>query len=142
MEKYSQLLADYRVKVNKALSYLDYSYNKVQKLPKSVRELDQETLETWESFSVRFFRVADLFLGKYVRAFVLSQDPGFKGTMRDFVNQAEKLQLIDDARAWMEIRELRNITAHGYSDEDLEKFLLRLYEVAPTLLSISKVLSK
>lgn len=34
---------------------------------------------------------------------------GFSGSLRDFVNQAEKLGYIENAETWMGIRELRNI---------------------------------
>ena len=54
-------------------------------------------LETWESFVSRFARVADIFLSKYLRAYVLREDPGFRGSMLDYINEGEKLGLLDDA---------------------------------------------
>ena len=70
---------------------------------------------------------------------VLLDDPGFEGTFRDFANQAEKLGLIDSADAWMRIRELRNISAHDYSESDLGAFFRRLRDETPRLLSIEAV---
>lgn len=140
MATYANLLASSRQKLLKALRHLDYSYKKIKMLPIDVNELDEENLETWESFAARFARVADLFLSRFIRAYVLTNDPGFEGTLRDFVNQAEKLGIINDAGVWMAIRELRNITAHDYSEEDLTQFFMRIKDEAPRLLQIKEKL--
>ena len=126
-------------KLLKAIQHLEYSYNKVAKLPVELDKLDEETLETWESFAARFCRVADVFLAKYLRTFVLLQDPGFNGSFRDFVNQAEKLNLLDNAESWMAIRELHNISAHEYTDKDLAGFFQKLRIEAPLLISLKKI---
>jgi hypothetical protein len=134
---YKTLLTISQQKLLKALHHLEYSYKKIQKLPVEVTELDEESLETWESFSARFSRVADIFLTRFLRAYVLNNDPGFEGTLRDFVNQGEKLGVIDDARAWMSIRELRNIASNDYSESDLTHFFSRLKIETPRLLKIT-----
>jgi hypothetical protein len=136
MTNYAALSEDNKRKLLKAIHHLDYSFQKVQGLPIDATKLDDESLETWESFSARFSRVADLFLSRYVRTAVLKQDPGFEGTLRDFVNQGEKLGLVDDANAWMEIRALRNISAHDYSEDELTEFFNRLRQEAPRLLAL------
>lgn len=125
----------------KAIKHLEYSYQKIMALPESPDELDEESLETWESFAARFGRVADIFLMKYARAIVLREDPGFTGTLRDFVSQAEKIGLIQDADKWMAIRELRNISAHEYTEKDLAHFFRRLKQEAPLLISIKSKVS-
>ena len=122
--------------LNQALSYLDYSYNKIQKLPDDPALLDQESLETWESFTARFARVADIFIMKYIRARILNEDPAFRGTVRDFLNTAEKMSLIDDVETWMTIRALRNISAHEYTIQSLQNFLRQLKKYTPELLSL------
>ena len=99
MSSYQKLLEISRQKLLKALKHLEYSYHKVISLPADVGQLDEESLETWESFAARFARGADIFLSRFVRAYVLINDPSFEGTLRDFVNQGEKLGIIDDARA-------------------------------------------
>ena len=70
----------------------------------------------------------------------MMNDPGFSGGLRDFVNQAEKLALIQDASVWIAIRELRNISVHDYSESDLSLFFQRLLEECPTLLAIKNKL--
>lgn len=140
MPKSKFLAQDYKRKLVKALKHLEYSFIKIQSLTEDVAQMDDEILETWESFSARFARVADLYLSRYVRAMVLEDDPGFAGTVRDFTNQGEKLGLVDDADAWMDIRELRNISAHEYTEEDLSEFFKKLKENAPKLLAVQKIL--
>lgn len=141
MLKQQNLLAAQKRKLQKALQHLSYSYAKVQKLPTTIESLSDENLETWESFAARFSRVSDLFLTQYLRSLILADDPGFSGTLRDFVNQGEKLGIIDSAQEWMSIRELRNITAHEYSEEDLAAFFVKLREKCPKLLKLLSTLS-
>ena len=85
--------------------------------------------------------MSDLFLSRYLRTRVLLNDPGFVGTLRDFLNQAEKMGIIEQSEMWMGIRELRNITAHDYSEEDLGQFFHRLRQECPKLLAIRKILT-
>jgi hypothetical protein len=130
------LAEQYKTKVQKALIHLEYSWKKIQKLPAVPNQLDEESLETWESFSARFARVVDLFLTKYLRARVLENDPGFEGSLRDFCDQSEKLGLIDSADFWMKLRELRNINAHDYRDDKLEEYFRDLLANAPQVLKV------
>ncbi len=89
-------------------------------------ENDEETLEKWESFTARFARVVDIFLTKFIKLQIKSQDPGFDGTLLDYLNQAEKLRLISDAKRWLAMRELRNIQDHDYTDDEYERFVTAL----------------
>lgn len=142
MNQYETICASESIKLKKALEHLVYSYNKIKNHPTLIQSLDEEKMADWESFSARFSRVADIFLSKYLRARIMIEDPGFKGTMRDFVNQGEKIGIIDDARAWMAIRELKNITVHDYPDEDMEKFLERLRFEYPRIIAIKDRIGK
>jgi|CXWL01.1.fsa_nt_gi hypothetical protein len=136
------ILLGHAQKLKKALEHLRYSHKKVRRLPADSAKLDEEQLETWESFSARFARVVDLFLTKYLRSRILKDDPGFEGTLRDFVNQAEKHGLIASADRWMAIRELRNITAHEYTDADLTDYFKKSRKLADEVLRIEKILTK
>ena len=142
MTDIDQLSRQYVLKLKKALGHLRYSSKKVRALPVNSRKLDEEQLETWESFSARFARVSDLFLTKYLRCAVLKEDPGFEGTLRDFVDQGEKMGLLENADRWMAIRELRNITAHEYTDEDLSDYFRKSRKFAADVLRIEKLLGK
>jgi hypothetical protein len=139
MTDYAAIVAKYQDQLAKALDRFEYSYRKIQNLKTDPELLDDEAMETWESFSSRFSRVVDLFLSKYARAKVLENDPGFHGTLRDHANQAEKLGLLDQASEWMALRELRNIEAHTY-EEDLERFLEQLRAASPRVLKLRGML--
>ena len=77
---------------------------------------------------------------KYLRLYLVKQDPGFEGTMRDIINKAEKFRLVKDANQWLGIRGLRNAAAHEYNDTDLVPFFKRLLAETPTLLAVKDVL--
>lgn len=141
MTKLNAVLAEQKRKLSKALTHLDYSYKKVLSLPCTIEALNEASLEAWESFSARFCRVSELFLTRYLRTQVLINDPGFTGSLRDFVNQTEKLNMIEDAERWMQIRELRNITLYDYAEEDLVPFFTTLKKNCPQLLAIQKSIS-
>lgn len=140
MTKLNQLYQEQKIKLLKAIDHLEYSYRKILLLPATLESLDEEMLETWESFAARFSRVSDIFLAKYIRASVLLDDPGFSGSLRDFLDQAEKLGVIEDVDSWMGIRELRNISAHEYTEKDLSIFFNRIKQEAPRLIKIKSLL--
>jgi len=140
MDKYDKLIQNYKEKLIKAIYHLDYSFQKVKILPYEASKLDDEVLEKWESFTSRFCRVVDLFLTKYLRASVLRDDPGFQGSLRDFVNQGEKLKLIKSSDTWMRFREYRNIITHEYTEEELSILFKNILGDAPEVLEIRKIL--
>lgn len=142
MKVSDDLIEDYRRKIEKALSRLEYSFAKVQKLPLRADAFDDENLETWESFCSRFSKVIDLFLTKYIKARVLREDPGFEGTLRDFVNQAEKMKLIESADRWMLYRELRNSVAHDYTEEELVDFFSKFLKATPEIVAIRSKIAR
>lgn len=134
MKDYEKLLSIAKTKLTKALIHLEYSWKKIQRLPKDINQLSEEQLEIWESFSARFSRLVELFLNRYLRTYILLQDPGFEGSLRDRLHKAEKYDLVSDANHWLALRELRNVTAHDYSDEDIENHFQRLINETPFLL--------
>ncbi len=125
----------------KALKHLDYSYKKVLKLSSNVKSLSTDQLEVWEAFVSRFARVSDIFLSKYIRTYVLKEDLAFRGSFRDFLDQAEKLGFIEKAQDWMNIRELRNLSAHEYSEEKLTPLLEGLRLETPRLLELKSIMA-
>lgn len=140
MEAYELLRKEEARKLSKAIEHLEYSYHKIQRLPELTTNYDEETLETWESFAARFSRVADLFLMKYLKTLILINDPGFRGSLRDFLNEAEKLNLITNVNEWLAIRELRNIAAYDYTAKDLAGLFQKLQQHCINLLALKKLL--
>ena len=122
-ENIKQLLAR---KLKKALGHFEFSLAKVRNLSTDVETLSEEELEIWESFSARFSRLSDIFLSRWVRVNVLAADPAFRGTFKDFLNHAEKQNVVSDATRWFAIRELRNKSAHDYDDEEIASFFSTL----------------
>lgn len=136
MKKNTNLAGLYYTKIVKSLKYLDYSYKRTLNMPLNPSQMSDSELEAWDGFASRFARTSDIFLSKYVKAYVLKDDPAFDGGFVDQLNRAEKLGLIDSVQTWMEIRELRNATVHEYSDQDLEKIFEKFRKFTPLLLSL------
>ena len=129
-----RLLLEHKKRLKKALEHLKYSYEKVKSLPTSPQKINEQQLETWESFVMRFARLADIFIIQYLRTFILSKDPAFDGFVRDILDAAEKIHLIESADQWMGIRRLRNIISHEYKDADLEKHFKEIRDVTPLVI--------
>ncbi len=137
---YQALLVETASKLEKAIQHLDYSFHKIQNLSDNLTDMDDEIMETWESFISRCSRVSDLFIMQYLRTKIAIEEPGFKGTTRDYINKAEKLGLVQSASKWITIRELRNVEAHEYNDDDLTGFYRKLKDLCPELLAIKSVI--
>ena len=142
MTDFREIRLDQEIKLQKAIAHLQYTYEKIQKLPDDCSQMDEEQLETWESFAVRFGRASDIFLTRYLRTRVLAEDPGFSRTLRDFLLKAEKMNLIDSTNKWLAIRELRNLSSHEYLEEGLTKFYRSLRDCAPNLFAITALFEK
>jgi hypothetical protein len=125
-------------KLLKSIQHLEYSQKKVASLPTKLSHLDEESLETWEGFSARFSRVADIYLGRYLRTKALLDDPAFSGSFRDLLNYAEKFGWIDNTETWFRVRSLRNVMSHEYIEEELEKLLRELRDTAPLLIQLKE----
>ena len=137
MSKRSDLVGLYYSKIVKSLKYLEYSYKRTMNMPLNPGKMTESELEAWDSFCARFARTSDIFLTKYVRAFILCDDPAYDGGFVDQLNRAEKLGLIEGVETWMEIRELRNVTVHEYSDQDLEKIFGKIRKYSILLLGLA-----
>lgn len=133
-----ELRKKYWNQLQKAISYLDRSFGRASRLPLKLSQNDDSQLEIWESFAARFARVVDLYLTKVLRAEILLQDAGFDGTLKDLLLAAEKANLIKSAEQWMQMRALRNIQAHDYTDESFSKFVGELIHFAPVLISLKE----
>lgn len=140
MTDYQKLLEKHKDSLKKSLKYLKDSYAKIQPLPIHIKEGDSETLEIWESYVARFARVSDIFVMKYLKTKISSENPAFRGTVRDLLNEAEKLNLIESAQQWLDIRDLRNRATHDYEESELEGYLEDIKRLTPLVLAIEKIL--
>ncbi len=137
----TNLVGTYYTKIVKSLKYLQYTFDRVQKMPIDPAEMSEAEKEAWDGFVTRFARSSDLFLSKYIKAYVRADDPAFDGSFRDHLNRAEKLGLIDVLQPWLEIRELRNVLVHEYSDSDLKKIFEKMIRFTPMVLDLEKRLA-
>jgi hypothetical protein len=126
-----------REDLRRALAHFKYSHAKVLKIDFTA-DWDEETLETLESFSSRFARLSDIYIARFLRLKLRQSDPGFRGSLIDSLNLAEKLGLVESARDWARIRELRNIAAHEYSADDYRLLYAELLRLSPHLLKIEE----
>ena len=137
--KNSILLSETKINVQKSLSHLEYSFNKLTGFAWNA-EWNEEQLETLESFSSRFARTSDLIISRLLRFKAIESDPAFRGTLIDLLNLSEKYGWIDSASIWIRIRELRNIAAHEYATDDMKALYHELFLLAPNLFGIRKLL--
>lgn len=141
-QPYNNLLEDLRKKLERALKHLEYSAQKTSNLSTDVANLSEQELSDWEGFTSRFSRVSEIFLQPYMRTWILTRDPGFSGSFRDFLNAAHKHGLIDSIEPWMKIREMRNRMAHEYEDSRLHILFEEVRLRASALLTIKDIHSR
>lgn len=140
LNRYPAILSELKKELSSSLGYLDYSYKKVQQLSLNLATQDPEDLETLEALVSRFSRTTDIFISKYLRTYALNDDPGFKGTLIDTIQYAEKRGLIESAQTWADIRELRNKIAHEYAASDLHRLFSQVLSLTPVVLALSEKL--
>ncbi len=126
--------------LQKALGHLDYSFNKASRTLQKA-QLSEDDLEDLEGFGARFARASDIAVQKFLRLKVLEKDPGFHGGVIDILNQSEKFGWISSAREWARIRELRNVTAHEYSETEVRALYGEILRLSSVVLLLRKLLS-
>jgi hypothetical protein len=131
---FKTLLNDINKDLVQAVGHFEYSFNKAQGISRDKEKLTEEGLETWEGFVSRFAGVSDLFMQKYLRTKILITDPAFRGELIDVLNKAEKLNLIESATTWFEIRQLRNFSVHEYAGAKFTATISRMMELGPELI--------
>ena len=139
---YLILLDSFRIKLEKAISHLDYSYRNIDSSILQPEKMSEQELANWESLTARFSRVSEIFLQRYLRTWILSRDPGFEGSFRDILNIAHKNGLIDSPDLWFSIREMRNRMAHEYEDSRLQILFEEVLAYSPHLLALKWKLPK
>ena len=135
----SHLEIELERKLLKALGRFDSSLKRVVPLKNSVEEFSDEELGDYEELMSRFARLSDLFLSQYLRLRVQQEDPAFRGSFKDVLNQSEKLGLITSGDEWFKIRELRNKQAHEYEESDLIALFVQVLQSKPLLQSIPRI---
>lgn len=123
----------------KALGHLEYSFSKASNILKKPI-LSEDDLEDLEGFGSRFARASDIGVQKLLRFKVMEKDPGFRGGVIDILNQSEKFGWIRSASDWAKIRELRNVTAHEYTETEVRELYGEIVRLSGEVLALRSLL--
>lgn len=133
-EKEKILIENLRENFNsfkEAINILKHSFEKCQTIGlKEKLNLDEQ--ESFESLTARFARAADILIQKVFKTIAALSLEEIK-TLIDRLNYMEKINVIESAQTFKEIRRLRNTIAHEYVVDDLN-------ELFKDVLQYSKVL--
>jgi hypothetical protein len=96
-----------------------------------------DALERLESLASRFARLSDLLTQRVMR---LADDIELEapGSLLDRIHRAEKRGWAGADGELVRIRELRNLMAHEYEDEDLDALYGEVQRLAPSLVSAAR----
>ncbi|MDI6767816.1 MAG: hypothetical protein QME52_13430 [Bacteroidota bacterium] len=136
-EKQKALSAELKIQIlalKKAANLLSYSSDKCSKIGMK-KEYSIEELEAFDALTSRFARTSDLLTQKVFALIdaLLLEEPG---TFIDKLNRAEKRGLIQSAYVFKEIRELRNLIAHEYINEDINNLFKSILKYSPILIQV------
>ena len=126
------LLREEMGRLGQAADHLQWSLARCVPLA-ALATWDAEALERLESLASRFARLADLLTQRVMR---LADELELEspGTLLDRVRRAEKRGWVQQDGQLVRVRELRNLIAHEYEDEDLAALYREVIALAPVLL--------
>ncbi|MDP2208324.1 MAG: hypothetical protein Q8K98_06075 [Bacteroidota bacterium] len=135
-EKQKLLAAELKNKIvslKKSANLLSYSVDKCRAIGNK-NDYSIQELEAFDALTSRFARTSDLLTQKVFGLIdaILLEEPG---TLIDKLNRAEKRGIITSALIFKEIRELRNLIAHEYVNEDLNTLFQSILKYSPILLT-------
>ena len=120
-----------------------FAYNEIQSsLPftaEYVAGIKSHDIPMIELLTNRFAKMQDIMGTKLIPAFLeLKGELIDRDTLIDRVNKLERLEIIDDARTWMQMREVRSHLVHEYPNhpEITARYLNELCDFIPELLKI------
>jgi len=109
----------------KHLHRLQYAYTKIVPLfpldAEKYTQLSDEEIAYIDQYLFRFAKLQDVMGEKIFRYLLLyvGEDVEYKPFM-DILNRMEKLKLLENAKLWIKLREIRNEISHQYDDEPEE----------------------
>jgi uncharacterized protein with HEPN domain len=112
-------LKDYEKIADIHASRMQAAVQKTQNLfpftPTSMSVLKDEEVALLDMMTTRFSKLQDL-IGAKIFPLILDILGENAPSFRDKLNKLEKLEIIDDAHWWMQMREIRNLVTHDYPD--------------------------
>lgn len=100
---------------------------------------DEDLAERVEAFVSRFGRLQDTVGDKLLPAYLAAHGERL-ATFVDTLDRAERLGLIDDAQAWIDMRKLRNQMVHEYVEDPLvlASALEAAHAFVPSLIAVAR----
>jgi len=111
-------------------------------MPLSSRDIEAFTsddLAMMDMFITRFSKLQDLMGAKIFKAVLeYAGESADSMTLIDRLNTLEKFRVIDDARVWKDMRDMRNHLAHEYPNapEKIADYLNQAFGMVPGLIEI------
>ena len=120
--------------LHKSVIALDYSYDKCRAIGEK-EEFDLEQQESFEALTSRFARTSDILTQKVFKSLFMLLQEDMK-TIIDMANFLEKLEIVDNADNFLNIREIRNQIAHEYVEPDVKSLFIDVLHYVPQLKNI------
>lgn len=130
----------------KHLHRLQYAYTKIAPLfpldAEKYTQLSDEEIAYIDQYLFRFAKLQDVMGQKIFRYLLLyvGEDVDYKPFM-DILNRMEKLELLEDAKQWIKLREIRNEISHQY-DDDPEEMSVAINHIVGEKETIERVFQK
>ncbi|MCL2282848.1 MAG: hypothetical protein FWC26_05980 [Fibromonadales bacterium] len=116
MDKGVEILKENMETLNKSLMRLSESFLKCKEIGMK-DEFSSQELTEFEALTARFARTVDLFINKCLRSLYKVEREEVI-TVIDILNNAEKRDVIESAKIWTDIKDLRNSIIHDYDVDD------------------------
>ena len=107
--------------------------------------LSDDEVEVIDQFLFRFSKLQDTIGERLFKTVLLYLEEKVENKpFIDILNRLEKLELLDDANVWRELRSDRNDLAHNYDDdpEETSEVINKLYYKKDTLINIYQKIKK
>jgi len=100
---------------------------------------DEDLAERVEAFVSRFGRLQDTIGDKLLPAYLVAHGERI-ATFVDNLDRAEKLDLVEDAQAWIDMRKLRNQMVHEYVEDPvvLASAIAAAHDFVPCLIAVAR----
>jgi len=125
MKKNRLILKDILNECKKHASRMNSAYEKMIPhlpiMPEKVFKLSDDEVEHIDQFIFRFSKLQDSIGQKLFKAVLteLGEEVSNKSLI-DIFNRLEQLEIISDYEDWKELKNLRNVIAHEYEEDEIE----------------------
>ena len=110
---------------DKHILRMNSAYKKiVASLPldaESYTKLNEDEVEHIDQYLFRFAKLQDAIGKRFFKVIFVSLEEDIEDiSFIDLLNRLEKLNILDSAEQWLELRKIRNVLSHTYEDEPEE----------------------